>query len=50
MDMDGTVRQAVLRWCPTLAQPERPITRIYNCVLGSFGGEEEEEKKIGKRC
>ena len=33
-----------------VAQPEEPITRIYNCVLVGFGEKGEKKKKIGNRC
>lgn len=41
--------QAMWRWHPTIAEPERPTTRMYNCVLGVFG-EEKEKKKEKNPC
>ena len=32
-----------------VAQPEGPVTRIYNSVLGGFG-EKKKEKEVGNRC
>lgn len=37
--------QAMWRWHPTIAEPERPTTRMYNCVLGVFGEEKEKKKE-----
>ena len=46
----GTARQAILRWCPHIAQPEALTTRIYNSVPGGFGEKKKQQKKIGNRC
>ena len=32
-----------------IAEPERPTTRIYNCVLGGFGEKKKTEKKRKER-
>ena len=41
----GTAGQAMLRAASHMPQLEGPTTRIYNCVLGSFGEKKKKKKK-----